>query len=376
MYYQVVENIMKIPFSDLTLLHKSLHSEIDAAIKRVIESSSFVLGHEVSNFEKKFAEYIGVGHAVGTSNGTTALLVALKALHIRPGDEVIVPAMTFFASAEAVAFLGARPVFVDIDPVTSNIDPQKIREKITPKTRVILPVHLYGQPANMDEIKAIASEYNLKVLGDCAHAHGAKFHGRRVGSIEDIAAFSFYPSKNLGSIGEAGIITTNDNQLAELCQKYRNHGSIKKFEHTSIGINARMEALQAAVLSVKLPHLDEWNEQRRGVARFYNARFTNMPVKVPKEINDIEHVYHVYQIQVDHRDILFEKMMQKGIGVNIHYPVPMHLHEGFAYLQYQEGNFPVAENLAAHTLSLPCYPGIKEEQMIYVVNTLKELIHT
>ncbi len=190
---------MKIPFSDLGLLHRNLHSEIDGAIKRVIENSTFILGPEVSNFEKMFAEYIGVDHAIGTSNGTTALLVALKALHVRPGDEVIVPAMTFFASAEAAAFLGMKPVFVDIDPVTLNIDPGKVREKITPMTRVIIPVHLYGQPANLDEIKTIASEYNLKVLGDCAHAHGAKFRGKKVGAIEDIAAFSFFPSKNLGS---------------------------------------------------------------------------------------------------------------------------------------------------------------------------------
>ncbi len=365
---------MNIPFNDLALLHEPLRPEIDAAIRRVVESSCFILGPEVAQFEKMFAEYIGVSHAIGVSNGTTALIVALKALHLRPGDEVIVPAMTFFASAEAVAFLGARPVFVDIDPVTFTLDARKIREKITPRTRVILPVHLYGQPADMHEIAAVAQEYNLKILGDCAHAHGAKYHGRKVGAIEDIAAFSFYPSKNLGSIGEAGMVTTNDPRLAELCMMIRNHGSIKKFEHISVGINARMESLQAAVLAIKLPHLDGWNEQRRRAALFYNTHLADVPVKTPKETDSVEHVYHVYQIQLPDRDALFEKMTQRGIGVNIHYPVPMHLHKGFAYLQHDKGNFPIAEDVAAQTLSLPCYPGITEEQLMYVVNTLKELL--
>jgi dTDP-4-amino-4,6-dideoxygalactose transaminase len=365
---------MNIPFSDLALLHEPLRSEIDAAIRRVVESSCFILGPEVTQFEKKFAEYIGVSHAIGVSNGTTALIVALKALHLKPGDEVIVPAMTFYASAEAVSFLGVRPVFVDIDPVTCTLDARKIREKITPRTRVIIPVHLYGQPAGIHEIAAIAQEYNLKILGDCAHAHGAIYHGRRVGAIEDIAAFSFYPSKNLGSIGEAGMVTTNDPRLAELCMMFRNHGSIKKFDHTHVGINARMEALQAAVLAVKLPHLDNWNEQRRSAARFYRTNLANVPVKVPHEIGNTEHVYHVYQIQVENRDILFEKMTHKGIGVNIHYPVPMHLHKGLAYLHYTKGDFPIAEGLASRTLSLPCYPGITDEQLMYVVNTLKELL--
>jgi dTDP-4-amino-4,6-dideoxygalactose transaminase len=365
---------MNIPFSDLALLHTPLRAEIEAAIRRVVESSSFVLGPEVSQFEKKFAEYIGISYAIGVSNGTTALIVALKALHLRPGDEVIVPAMTFFASAEAVSFLGARPVFVDIDPVIYTLDARKIREKITPRTRVILPVHLYGQPADMNEITAVAKEYNLKVLGDCAHAHGAKYHGRRVGAIEDIAAFSFYPSKNLGSIGEAGMVTTNDPRLAELCMMFRNHGSIEKFDHAHVGINARMEALQAAVLTVKLPYLEGWNEQRRRAALFYNRHLADVPVKTPEEVDNIDHVYHIYQIQVPDRDDLCEKMVQRGIGVNIHYPVPMHLHKAFAYLQHAKGDFPIAEALAAQTLSLPCYPGITEEQQMYVVNTLKKLL--
>ncbi len=366
---------MKIPFCDLSLQHKSLETEIEEAIRRVIRNSSFILGPEVDLFEQRFAEYIGVKHAIGTSSGTTSLLVALKALQVGPGDEVIVPAMTFFATAEVVAFLGARPVFVDIDEKTLNINTRKIREHITPRTKLIIPVHLYGQPAEMREIRNIASEFHLKVLGDCAHAHGARYGNAKVGGIEDIAAFSFYPSKNLGCLGEAGMITTNDDELAVWCRRYRDHGSTKKFEHTCVGLNARMDGLSAAVLSTKLTYLDEWNEQRRTIARSYNSLLSGLPIQTPFEMDGVTHVYHIYQIRLLERDKAAEHLMRHGVSTTLHYPVAMHLHPGFSYLQYSKGDFPVAEQLARETLSLPCFPGMTQDQVAYVATCLKEFCH-
>lgn len=362
---------MKVPFVDLYFQHQDLAKEINTSIKRVILNSSFILGPEVKRFESMFADYIGVKHAIGTNNGTTALLIALKALNLQKDDEVIIPAMTFYATAEVVAFIGAKPVFVDINPRTFNINTKLIEAKITQKTKIILPVHLYGHPADLNDIKKIANQYKLKVLGDCAHAHGAIYQGKKVGSIEDIAAFSFYPSKNLGCLGEAGIITTDDDNLFELCRKYRDHGSTKKFEHTHIGINGRMAGLNAAVLAVKLPFLDKWNDQRREVAYRYNSLLSNMGIHLPQEGNGIEHVYHVYQIQIEKRDLVLNKMKEAGIGVNVHYPVAMHQHKGFEYLGYHEGDFPIAEQLAEHTMSLPCYPGLQDHQIEHIAEQLK-----
>jgi dTDP-4-amino-4,6-dideoxygalactose transaminase len=372
--YKRGRTVMDIPFCDLRAQHAALRTELDAAIARVIQDSAFILGPEVSHFEEKFAEFIGVNHAIGTSNGTTALMVALKALHIQPGDEVLIPAMTFFATAEAVAFLGGKPVFVDIHPEALTIDVEKIPERITRKTRAIIPVHLYGQPARMDEIRTVASAHHLAILGDCAHAHGAMIGGVRVGGIEDIAAFSFYPSKNLGCLGEAGMITTNDAEYASRCMQYRDHGSVKKYEHGCIGTNARMDGLNAAVLSVKLPHLEAWNEQRRTVARYYGMHLAGLGLDLPVETAGSFHVYHVYQIRSLARDRIAGELRRRGIGVTMHYPVPMHLHKGFSYLGYREGDFPVAEDHARRTLSLPCFPGMTEEQLSYVIRNLKEVV--
>ena len=365
---------MKVPYCDLGLLHEGLLAELEGAIRRVIVNSSFILGPEVDRFERAFAEYIGVKHAIGTSNGTTALFVALKALGVQPGDEVIVPAMTFFATGEAVAFIGAKPVFVDVDPTTHCLDPRQLRKRMTPRTRVILPVHLYGHPAPLDEIREIALEFGVRILGDCAHAHGATYRGVKVGALEDIAAFSFYPSKNLGSLGEAGIITTNDDKLAELSRLYRDHGSIRKFEHDCVGTNARMDGLQAAVLSTKLTFLDGWNAQRRGIAAFYASQLADLPLVLPCEVKGSTHVYHIFQIQLDDRASAIEFLSRKGVGVTIHYPVPMHLHKGFSDLGYKKGDFPIAEALAGRTLSLPCYPGMTEEQWMYVVKCVMEFM--
>lgn len=365
---------IKVPFCDLTIQHKKLISEINSAIKRVIDNSAFILGDEVNSFEKEFSNYMGVNYFIGTSSGTSALLVALKALDIGINDEVILPAMSFYATAEAVAFIGAKPVFVDIDPSTCNINVSQIEEKISNKTKLILPVHLYGYPANLDRILKITKKFNLKILTDCAHASGATYNGKKVGSIEDIAAFSFYPSKNLGCIGEAGGIATNDEKLADLCRKYRDHGSAKKFEHTHVGLNARMDGLNAAVLSVKLKYLDDWNQDRKKIAGIYTKILSSLNIETPIVEKNLSHVFHIYQIQIKNRDYVLTKMQEKGIGVNIHYPVPLHLHKGLLYLNNKTGDFPVAEKLAKNTLSLPCYPYMKDEQVEYVCEVLKSFI--
>jgi dTDP-4-amino-4,6-dideoxygalactose transaminase len=365
---------MKVPFSDLTIQHKYLYEEINSSIRRVINNSAFILGEEVNSFEKEFSNYLGVKHFIGTSSGTSAIMVALKALDIGPDDEVIVPAMSFYATAEAVAFVGAKPVFTDIDPVSCNIDISQIESKISDKTRAIMPVHLYGYPANLDGIYKITSKYNLTILADCAHATGATYKGEKIGAIEDIAAFSFYPSKNLGCIGEAGGIATNNDKLADLCRKFRDHGSTRKFEHTHIGLNARMDGLNAAVLSVKLKYLDEWNNDRIRIANLYSEMLSDLNIETPTVEKNLVHVFHIYQIQLKNRDNILSKMLDKGIGANIHYPIPLHLHTGLSSLGNKEGDFPVAEILAKNTLSLPCFPYMKDEQLDYVCHILKSLI--
>lgn len=365
---------MKVSFVDLSIQHRKLKSEINSSIRRVINNSAFILGKEVASFEQEFSNYLGAKYFIGTSSGTTALIVALKALNIGIGDEVIIPAMSFYATAEAVAFIGAKPIFVDIDPITCNIDISQIEGKISSKTKVILPVHLYGYPANLDEICKIAKKFNLKILSDCAHAIGASYKGKKVGAIEDIAAFSFYPSKNLGCIGETGGIATNDEKLAELCRKYRDHGSTKKFEHTHVGLNARMDGLNAAVLSVKLKYLDEWNHERKLIAGRYTDILPCVNIVTPMAEKNLSHVFHIYQVQIKNRDNILIKMQERGVGVNVHYPLPLHLHKGLSFLNNKSGDYPVAEKLAKNTLSLPCYPYMKIKQVEYVCKVLKSIM--
>ncbi|MCK5613276.1 DegT/DnrJ/EryC1/StrS family aminotransferase, partial [Candidatus Pacearchaeota archaeon] len=321
-----------------------------------------------------FTKYIGVRHTIGTGSGTSALQVALMALGVGSGDEVILPAMTFYATGEVVALLGAQPIFVDIDPKTFNLNLEKVEASITKNTRVILPVHLYGQPVDMDPLDNIAKQYGIKILEDCAHSTGATYNGNKVGNLGTMGAFSFYPGKNIGSIGEAGAITTNDDHLAQLCREYRDHGSIKKFIHNRIGLNARMDGLQAAVLSVKLPHLDSWNESRRRIVKQYLDLLSNKVAELPQKNANIDHVYHIFQVQIEQRDKVFRLMREHGVEVNMHYPVPMHLHPGFAYLKYKKGDFPVAERLADRTLSLPCYPEMKEKQVNKVIDILNDVL--
>jgi dTDP-4-amino-4,6-dideoxygalactose transaminase len=361
---------MIVAANNLKRQHDSLRNELNEALWRVIDNSSFILGPEVNALEKRFAEYSGVDYAIGVASGTAALYLPLLALGIGSGDEVIVPAMTFFATAEAVALTGARPVFVDIDPVDFTIDRCKIERCITKHTKAIYPVHLYGHPANMREITAIAQSYKIDIVEDCAHAPGATQSEKKTGSFGTFGAFSFYPCKNLGAIGEAGMITTNNETLANLCRMYRDHGSVEKFKHNLIGTNNRLDGIQAAVLSVKLPHLDMWNKRRNQIGKMYNQLLGSIDAQLPYEEEHSFHVFHVYQMLIDNRDELYHKLQKEGIGVNLHYPVPMHLHPAFEKLGYKKGDFPVAENLAQKTISLPCYPELTDEEIVFVSDTI------
>jgi dTDP-4-amino-4,6-dideoxygalactose transaminase len=365
---------MKVPFIDLKAQHTPLREEFLAALDRKLDESSFVLGADVKKFEESFAEYIGVKNAISTGSGTAALQVALMALDVQPGDEILVPDMTFYATAEVVVLMGAKPVFVDIDPQTLCINPGVIKRSITRQTKGILPVHMYGHPADMDAISAIAKEHNLWIVEDCAHSPGSEYKDKKTGGFGDVNGFSFFPGKNIGALGEAGIVTTNDDTITRKCLEFRDHGSIVKFKHTSVGFNGRMDSIQAAFLSVKLPHLDKWNEARRRVVRLYNEKLSGLDITLPYESPDVKSVYHLYAIRTAKRDLVMKKMQEKGVGVNIHYPVPMHLHPGFAFLGGQKGDFPESEKFADETLSLPLFPEITDEQVDYVAGTLREII--
>ena len=369
-------NSQHIPFVDLKWQYRQLKDEIDTAIARVIDNCSFILGPEVESFEKEFAEYIGVEYAVGTSSGTSALMTALMALGIREGDEVIVPAMTFQATAEAAALLNAHPVFVDIEPTSYGLDMNQVADSITERSKAIIPVHLYGCPVNMEELKNIAQSKDIHIIEDCAHSPGAKFNGRKTGSFADLGAFSFYPSKNLGSFGEAGIVTTDNTEFYQKCLNIRNHGAKDKFKHIYIGLNARMQGLQAAILKVKLKKLDEWNMLRRQAAAWYDVLLKDAPLSLPTNPKNTHHVYHIYPVLTENRNEIMKRMLQANIGVNLHYPSPVPLLKSFAKYGYKKGDFPIAEMVAEKELSLPCYPGMLYEQVRYVseilLNNLRE----
>jgi len=369
----MLENHPFIPFVDLKIQYFQLKNEIDAAIAEVIENSQFILGPQVEYFEQKFAEYIGTKYAVGTSSGTSALQVSLLALGVGSGDEVIVPAMTFQATAEVVVQAGAKPVFVDVDPVTYTMDVNQVENLITPKTRVILPVHLYGHPAEADALCEIAAKNGIAVVEDCAHSHGAEYKSRKTGALGDIAAFSFYPGKNLGAFGEAGIVTTDDPVLYDKCLHLRNHGARQKFDHRYIGLNARMQGIQAAVLKVKLSKLEEWNSARREIAAVYIKMLAGQNLTLPVEKSYVKHVYHVYAVLLKNRDQIFRKMLDHKIMVNLHYPSPLHLLPSFSGFGYKKGDFPFSEKIALEELSLPCYPGMAVSSAEYLAETLLEI---
>jgi dTDP-4-amino-4,6-dideoxygalactose transaminase len=352
-----------IPFVDLKAQYHSIRTEVDAAISRVLESSHFVLGAEVVAFEEDFARYAGTKHTIGVNSGTSALHLALLAGGIGPGDEVITVPFTFVATIAAVLYTGARPVFVDIDPVTYTIDVNRIESAITSRTKAIVPVHLYGQAADMDPILAVARKYNLLIIEDACQAHGAEYKGRQVGGIGDMGCFSFYPGKNLGACGEAGAVVSNNDQYVRTIRMLRDWGAEKKYQHLLKGYNYRMEALQGAILRVKLTHLEGWTEARRAHAAAYTKRLTDSEVGTPCEMPYARHVYHVYAIRTRQRDERQRTLQERGIQTGIHYPIPVHLLPAYADLGYSRGDFPCSELAADQILSLPMFPELSTTQI-------------
>jgi dTDP-4-amino-4,6-dideoxygalactose transaminase len=361
---------MKIPFSSFLPMERDLEQDLRGAFDRVFRRSWYIGGAEDEAFEQAFADYCGARHCIGVGNGLDALMLALKALDIGAGDEVIVPSSTFIATALAVTYVGAKVVFVEPDIHTCNIDPARIEGAITEHTRAIMPVHLYGQACDMDPIMAIARSHGLKVVEDCAQAHGATYKGRRVGTFGDAAGFSFYPGKNLGALGDAGAVVTNDDALAERVRALGNYGSDYKYHHIYKGNNSRLDELQAAFLLAKLPHLDRMNAERRRIADRYISGMHNPRVELPCVRADCVPVWHIFAVRCDARDALEQYLEDCGIGTNKHYPIPMHLQECYRDLGFKRGDFPIAEAISATELSLPMYYGMTEGEIEYVIDAI------
>jgi dTDP-4-amino-4,6-dideoxygalactose transaminase len=361
---------MHVPFVDLRAQHAPLSRDIDEAIRGVVDRGDFILGAAVERFEREFAAFIGTRHAIGVGTGFDAIELALRAFGIGPGDEVVTAANTFIATVMAIVAVGARPVLADMDPATYAIDPDALAAAITPRTRAVIPVHLFGQPADLDAVTAVARRHNLAVIEDAAQAHGARYNGRRAGSLGHAAAFSFYPSKNLGALGDGGMITTDDERAAAALRLLRNYGQRVKYHHAVPGTNSRLDTLQAAVLSVKLPHLDGWNAARRRHADAYAARLGGR-VRTPAAAAGREHVYHLYVIETEERDALQVRLRARQVDTGIHYPVPVHLQEACASLGYKAGDFPATEAAAARMLSLPMFAELTGEQIEYVSDALE-----
>lgn len=359
---------MKVQFVDLKAQYRSIKDEVNEAIAGVLESCAFV---NARSFESEFAKFIGAEHCVGVGNGTAALIMAMKCAGIGPGDEVITAANTFIATAEGISYTGATPVFVDCDPVTYNIDPTRIEAAITDRTRAIVPVHLYGQPADMDPIMAIAKKHGLMVIEDCAQSHGATYKGKGAGTFGKAACFSFYPGKNLGAYGDAGAVTTNDEALATEIRKLGDHGSNVKYQHDFVGINSRMDGIQGAVLSVKLRHLDDWTERRIEAARRYNEGLKDVCV-VPQTAEGMRHVFHLYVIQVNNREELMQKLTEEGVACGIHYPVALPVSPAYADLGYKAEDFPVACTIADKIVSLPMHGDLTDADIDLVIGTVKK----
>ncbi len=366
----------KIPLVDLKAQYAAIKDEVDAAIARVIANTSFIGGKEVSDFEEAFARFQGTKRAVGIASGTTAIYITLKALGVGAGDEVITSPHTFIATVEPVEQLGAKTVLVDIDPLTYNIDPAKIEAAITPRTKVIMPVHLYGQLAPMDAIMEIAHRHNLFVIEDAAQAHGAELNGKRSGAWGHAACFSFFPGKNLGAYGDGGAVCTNDDVLADKIAKLKDHGRMSKYEHDELGYGERLDSLQAAILGAKLPHLDDWNAARRRHAAYYDASLANIPgVQTPTVMEGSTPVCHLYCIRVNgDRDAILAELNQRGIGAGVHYPIPLHLQPAMRDYGGKAGDFPHAEHAAKTLISLPIYPEMTTDQLSQVVEELSEIM--
>lgn len=361
---------MKVPFATFRPMEQELNAELRAAFDRVLANSWYIGGKEDEAFETAFAAYCGVNYCIGVGNGLDALMLILRALEIGPGDEVLVPSNTYIASALAVTYAGAMPVFVEPDLNTYNLDPKRIEEKITPKTRAIMPVHLYGQPCDMDPIMALAKKHNLYVVEDCAQAHGARYHGKLVGTFGDAAAFSFYPGKNLGALGDAGAVVTNDRILADKVRALGNYGSDYKYHHVYKGHNSRLDELQAALLLAKLPHLDRMNAFRSQVAQRYLQEITNPQVVLPQCLPDTQCVWHVFALRCQRRDALEVHLAQHEIGTVKHYPIPMHLQPCYQELALPEGSLPIAERISAEELSIPMYYGMTPDQVSWVIEVV------
>lgn len=363
-----------IPLVDLKAQYDSIKNEIDAAIATVIENTRFIGGKELDEFEAAFTAFQGTDYAIGCASGTGGIFLVLRALGIQPGDEIITTPHTFIATVEPIEEIGAVPVFVDIDPQIYNIDPVKIEAAITPKTRAIMPVHLYGQMAQMDVIIEIAKKHNLYVIEDAAQAHGAVYQGKKAGQWGDAAIFSFYPGKNLGAYGDAGAVCTNNPEIAAKVAKLRNHGRTEKYAHDVIGYGERLDTLQAAILDVKLKHLADWNTARRAHASYYSERLQLFPdVTVPHILPDSEHVFHIYCIRVEkNRDQIIDELKQRGVGAGIHYPIPLHLQPALSHRK--NGEFPEAESAADNIISLPIYPEMTKEQLDQVILALQDAL--
>lgn len=361
-----------VPFVSFLFLERELDKEIRNAFERVFKSSWYIGGVEGESFERAFADYCGTEYCIGVGNGLDALMLSLKALNIGEGDEVLVPSNTYIATALAVTYVGAIPVFVEPDIRTFNIDPMKIEEKITSRTKAIMPDHLYGQACDMDQILPIATRYNLKIIEDCAQAHGAKYKGRKVGTFGDAAGYSFYPGKNLGALGDAGAVVTNQKTLADKVRSLKNYGSDYKYHHIYKGNNSRLDELQAAFLATKLPHLERMNEERGRIARIYSEGITNLKIVTPYVDPDCEPVWHIYGIRCKERDDLEKWLNTKGIGTNKHYPIPIHLQECYKDLNIKAGELPIAEEISMTELSLPMYYGLTDEEIRCIVKALNE----
>lgn len=377
---------MQVPFLDLKAQYSSIKNEVDSAIQQVIDNTAFILGKAVFDFEKNFAAAHNVKHCFGTSSGTDGNHIALWALGIKPGDEIIIPANTFIATAWGATLCGAKPVFVDCHPESYNLDPEKVEAAITPKTKAIVAVHLYGQSADMDALNEIATKYGLHIVEDAAQAHLAEYKGKKVGGLSEVASFSFYPGKNLGAYGEGGAVVTDNEEFAAKIKLIREHGQSKKYYHETYGHNYRMEGIQGAVLGVKLKYLDKWTEQRRRAAAKYKELMGNIEqLSVPMESTDVKHVYHLYVVRINGNNLeereqtrnkLQSFLSDNGIASGLHYPIPLHLQKCFDHLGYNKGDFPVTEDLAQTGLSLPMFPELKDEQIGYIAEKLKEFFNS
>jgi dTDP-4-amino-4,6-dideoxygalactose transaminase len=363
---------MKVPFVSLAEQHAPIANELHEVFERVLQRSSFILGPEVQEFEGAFAAYLGVPHCVALNSGTAALQLSLQALDVGPGDEVVTVSNTFIATAEAISAVGAKPVFVDVDPVSYTMDPELAAQAITSRSKALIPVHLYGQTADLEPLVAVAQEHNISLIEDACQAHGATYKGKMAGTLGTVGCFSFYPGKNLGALGEGGAVVTKDAEIARRIRMLRDHGSARKYEHDFPGYNFRLEGLQGGFLSVKLKHLDCWNGRRRRVAERYGELLAASGLVLPTELPYGKHVYHLYVVQADDREVLRQHLSAAGIETGLHYPVPLHLQKAYAALGYPKGILPVTEYLADHILSLPMYPDITDEKIEYVCSVLTE----